>query len=224
MNNVVCRVLLADDDALVRRSLRTLIEADPALRVVGEATDGAEAAALYLSLKPDIALLDIRMQPVDGLEGGARILSADRKARVLFLTTFADDEYIIRALRMGASGYILKHRFENLNAALLAVRDGQNVFGDDVVERLPTLIRTKPAESAGSDGKRLGDLRERELELVRLVAEGLSNREIAGRLYLSEGTVRNQLSAILDKLDLRDRTQLAILFYRQIGGARSDRT
>jgi len=211
------RVLLVDDDPLVRSSLKIIIETDANLRVVGLGGNGDEAISLYDALLPDLLLMDIRMSPCDGLDAGEAILARHPQARILYLTTFADDEYIIKALRMGARGYILKQDFESIVPSLQAVSTGQSVFGDTIMARMPTLIGSRIREGGQSDepGRSFPiDIRDKELELVRLVAEGLNNKEIAARVFLSEGTVRNQLSVILEKLDLRDRTQLAIFYYK----------
>lgn len=206
------KVLLADDDLLICMSLRIIIEAGGDLAVVGTATDGASAAALYEQLQPDVVLLDIRMKPTDGLQAGEKILAHNPRARLLFLTTFSDDTYIIRALRMGACGYILKQNFSCIVPAIKAVHAGQQVFGDDIMARIPALV----SDPQNPDLIAFG-LSEREIELIRLVAEGMNNKEIAAHLYLSEGTVRNQISVVLEKLDLRDRTQLAVFYYKQQG-------
>lgn len=204
------KVLIIDDDKLVSLSLKTILEASGQVEIAGIGNSGAEAVELYDSLVPDILLMDIRMEGMTGLEAGVHILSAHPEAKILFLTTFSDDEYIVKALKMGAKGYILKQNFESILPALLAVEGGQNVFGDEITGRLPSLMGT-PA--SGPDYKKY-DLSERERKLISLVAEGLNNREIAEKLYLSEGTVRNYLSSILEKLELRDRTQLAVFYYR----------
>jgi len=203
-------IIIADDDALVLASLKTILEAEDDIHVVGTAQNGAEAARLYRSLRPDIALFDIQMPEKSGLEAAAEILQADPKARILFLTTFTDSAYIIEALGKGAKGYLLKQDFESIAPALHAVMSGQSVFGGDIVSRLPALLQ---------DGPRAFDYRahgvsKREEDVIELVSQGKSNREIAEMLFLSEGTVRNYLSAILDKLDLRDRTQLAVFRLR----------
>lgn len=211
------KILLVDDDPLVRSSLKIIIEADENLCIVGLGGDGDEAIRLYGELLPDVLLMDIRMTPRDGLEAGEQILARHPMARILYLTTFADDAYIIKALRMGARGYILKQDFESIVPSLRAISAGQSVFGDTIMARVPTLIGSKmnaarPADD--SDRPIRFDIRDKELELVRLVAEGLNNKEIAARIFLSEGTVRNQISVILEKLGLRDRTQLAIFYYK----------
>lgn len=203
-------VLIIDDDQLVSFSLKTILEASGQVNIAGIGDSGAAAIELYESVRPDILLMDIRMEGMSGLDAGAQILRAHPEAKILFLTTFSDDEYIVKALRMGAKGYILKQNFNSIVPALLAIEGGQNVFGDEITGKLPTLM------SAVSDTSQYEkyDISEREQNIISLVAEGLNNREIAEKLYLSEGTVRNYLSHILEKLGLRDRTQLAVFYYR----------
>ncbi len=203
-------VLIIDDDQLVSFSLKTILEASGQVNIAGIGDSGAAAIELYESVRPDILLMDIRMEGMSGLDAGAHILRAHPEAKILFLTTFSDDEYIVKALRMGAKGYILKQNFNSIVPALLAIEGGQNVFGDEITGKLPTLM------SAVSDTSQYEkyDISEREQNIISLVAEGLNNREIAEKLYLSEGTVRNYLSHILEKLGLRDRTQLAVFYYR----------
>lgn len=203
-------VLIIDDDQLVSFSLKTILEASGQVNIAGIGDSGAAAIELYESVRPDILLMDIQMEGMSGLDAGAQILRAHPEAKILFLTTFSDDEYIVKALRMGAKGYILKQNFNSIVPALLAIEGGQNVFGDEITGKLPTLM------SAVSDTSQYEkyDISEREQNIISLVAEGLNNREIAEKLYLSEGTVRNYLSHILEKLGLRDRTQLAVFYYR----------
>lgn len=203
-------IIIADDDALVLASLKTILEADGGIHVAGTAQNGEEAVALYERLQPDIALFDIQMPVKSGLTATAEILSLHPEARILFLTTFADNEYIMEALNTGAKGYILKQDFESIAPALQSVMSGQSVFGETIISRLPSLLQ---AESRAFDYRANG-ISEREEAVIELVAQGLNNREIAQTLFLSEGTVRNYLSTILDKLDLRDRTQLAVFHLR----------
>lgn len=205
------KILVVDDDRLVCQSLRTIIEAQGDINVIGIGHNGEEAIALYRQLKPDVLLMDIRMEVMTGLEAAAVILAADQTARILFLTTFLDDEYIIKALKLGAKGYIIKQDFESIVPSLRAVQSGQSVFGQDIVTKIPGLINQLEHREADRF-----DLSDKELELIDRVAQGLSNREIAESLYLSEGTVRNRISVILEKLNLRDRTQLAIFFYKNL--------
>lgn len=203
------RVVVVDDDKLVCASLKTILEVEEDISVVGTGHNGKEAIELYHNLNPDILLIDIRMEAMTGLEAGESILKADKNAKILFLTTFSDDEYIIKALKMGAKGYIIKQNFECIVPSLKAVYMEQSVFGDDIASKIPSLINN----NSKADFSSLG-ITEKELDIIILVAEGLSNKEISNSLYLSEGTVRNSLSTILGKLKLRDRTQLAIFYYK----------
>ena len=202
-------VIIIDDDRLVSASLKTIIESDEEIRAAAIGHSGREAVTLYDEIVPDIMLMDIRMDGMTGLEAGEIILRNHPGARILYLTTFADDEYIIKALKIGAKGYLLKQDFESIIPALKAVYSGQRVFGDDIIAKIPAFITgetTPDFSSYGVTGK--------ESEIIQLIAEGLSNKEIAGSLYLSEGTVRNNISIILEKLSLRGRTQLAIFYYK----------
>ncbi len=205
------KVVVVDDDQLVAISLKTILESDPQVTVVATGNDGKDAVALYESEHPDVLLLDIQMKEMSGLEAAEQILEKDPAAKILFLTTFSDDEYIIKALNLGAKGYILKQDFEGLLPALLAVEQGQSVFGGEVVNKLPVLIQTK--NSLDYSGYDIG---EKEQEIIALVGAGKSNREIAEELFLSEGTGRNYISQILEKLSLRDRTQLAVFYLTKV--------
>ncbi len=202
-------ILIVDDDKLVGISLKTIIEAEPGMEVVGVGLNGKDAIQLFKALKPDILLMDIRMDVMTGLEAAEIILKTETGAKILFLTTFADDEYIISALKMGAKGYVLKQNFESIVPSLKAVYSGQTVFGEDIIARIPSMIRTEGKINFAAFG-----ITEKETAIVELIAKGLSNREIAGCLYLSEGTVRNSISVILEKLQLKGRTQLAIFYYK----------
>ena len=201
------KLILIDDDCLVVSALKIILEAQPDFEVAATADDGADALTLYREHTPDVLLMDIRMKKTDGLKAAAEVLGAFPDARILLLTTFSDDEYIVKALKLGARGYLLKQDYQNIAPAIRAVYSGQTVFGTEIMSRIPTLLQTPPAFDWAAH-----DISERELEVIRLTAEGLSNREIAGRLYLSEGTVRNYLSSILDKLGLRGRTQVAVFY------------
>ena len=205
------KILIVDDDSLVALSLKTILEAK-GLEICALGNSGEQAVALYKQHKPDILLMDIRMENMTGLEAAEKILSEDKAAKILFLTTFSDDEYILNALDIGAKGYILKQDFESIEAALLAVERGQSVFGGEIVSKLPELMQHKNGFSYEAEG-----ISPKEWEITTLVAEGLSNKEIANRLYLSEGTVRNYISSVLEKLSLRDRTQLAVFYYQKCG-------
>ncbi len=208
------KICIVDDDKLVSLSLKTILDINENIDVTGIGNSGLEALELYESHKPDVMLMDIRMGEMSGLEASREILSKHPEARILLLTTFSDDEYIIQALRIGVKGYILKQNFESIAPALSAVYNGQTVFGDEITTRLPSLVgnfhETTEVESFPPE------ITEKEMDIVRKVADGLNNREIAEQLFLSEGTVRNYLSSILEKLELRDRTQLAIYYYKTL--------
>lgn len=206
------KIVVVDDDKLIAMSLKTIIEASSSIEVTALGYSGEEAIELYNQHKPDIMLMDIRMGGITGLEAGSEILSKDSKAKILFLTTFEDDEYIINALKLGAKGYILKQHFEGIVPALKAVYGGQIVFGQEVVSKLPSILKETNSKKDISQF----DLSEKELDIIKLVSKGLSNKEIAGKLFLSEGTIRNYISSILDKLELRDRTQLAIFYFNNL--------
>ena len=199
------KLILIDDDCLVVSALKMILESEPDFEVAATAEDGTEALPLCRRYNPDVILMDIRMKEKNGLEAAEEILQEFPSARILLLTTFSDDEYIVRALKLGAAGYLLKQDYRNIIPAIRAAASGQTVFGTEIVSRIPELM---------GSGKETTDytISERELEVIRLIAEGLSNKEIAARLYLSEGTVRNYLTVILDKLNLRDRTQLAVFY------------
>lgn len=203
------KVVVVDDDKLVCASLKTILEAECDISVVGVGHNGKGAIELYHSLKPDLLLIDIRMETMTGLEAAESILNTDKDAKILFLTTFSDNEYIVKSLKIGAKGYIIKQNFESIVPSLRAVYIGQSVFGDDVVSKIPALID----KDSNVDFSAFG-ITDKELDIVIAIAEGLNNKEIANTLYLSEGTVRNSITAILDKLNLRDRTQLAIFYYK----------
>jgi DNA-binding NarL/FixJ family response regulator len=225
----VIRVLLADDQALVRAGFRVLIDSDPELEVVGEATDGAEAVELCRGHQPDVVLMDIRMPGVDGLEATRRISAAAglESVRVLILTTFEADEYVFEALRAGASGFLLKDTEpEDLLAAVRVVARGDALLAPSVTRRLIAEVASRPGRTVAADGAALSVLTEREREVLGLVAAGLTNDEIAARLYLSPLTAKTHVSRILTKLGARDRAQLVVIAYETglvIPGGRSDR-
>ncbi len=203
------KIVIVDDDSIVLMSLKTIIEAG-GIEVLATGKSGAEAVELYEKYQPDILLSDIRMEGMDGITAAGKILGKYPEARVLFLTTFSDDEYVVNALKCGAKGYILKQDFEGIVPALQAVYSGQSVFGGEIVNKLPSI------QAADSKAEKFAEkgITEKEFEIIELVAKGLSNREIAEQLFLSEGTVRNYLSNVLDKLELRDRTQLVVYYYQ----------
>lgn len=207
------KIVVVDDDNIVAMSLKTIIEAAGNITVAALGSSGSEAVELYEKYKPDVLLMDIRMDGMTGLEAGEIILGKDKEAKILYLTTFSDDEYIVKALKIGAKGYILKQDFQGIAPALETVMSGQSVFGDSIIGRLPELMQKNSRSEF--DFSRY-DISMKECDIIELVAEGLSNREIASELYLSEGTVRNYLSTILEKLGLRDRTQLAVFYYNNL--------
>ena len=206
------QIIIVDDDRLVALSLKTILEADPSITVADTGEDGVEAIALYRKYRPDILLMDIQMKSMSGLQAAEEIRKQDREAKILFLTTFSDDEYIVRALQVGAKGYILKQDYEGIVTALHAVQDGQSVFGNEIVQKIPELI----GSGEGCFDFAAHDISEKEQAIIRQVAQGRNNREIAEELFLSEGTVRNYISSVLDKLSLRDRTQLAVFYYQKV--------
>lgn len=203
------KIIIIDDDSFICASLTTILQSDPEIEVAATGTNGNDAIKLYESVHPDILLMDIRMDGLNGLEAGEKILQNHPDAKILFLTTFADNEYIVKALRIGAKGYLIKQNAEAIAPALKAVMSGQSVFGGEIVAKLPTFINGKSSPDLSAYG-----IGSREMEVIELVAKGLNNKEIADTLYLGEGTVRNYLSVILEKLELRDRTQLAVFYYK----------
>ena len=206
------RVIVVDDDAIVVRSLATILGAEPDIEVEGTGTSGEEAVSLFSACEPDVVLMDIQMPGGDGLSAAEKILAADPAARVVFLTTFSDDDYIVRALRLGARGYLIKQDVATIAPALRSVMAGQSVLEGEVLARAAALSADGVRPSRGEPEMR--GLTEREREVVRAIADGMSNAEVAAALYMSEGTVRNHISAILAKLGLRNRTQIALYYYR----------
>lgn len=204
------KVLITDDDSLVCAALKTILESYKDVEVCGIGHNGEEAYKLYKKYIPDICLLDIRMAGMTGLEAAEKILHEFPNAHILFLTTFSDDEYIIKALRIGAKGYLLKQDYEKIYPALKSVMEGQSVFGSEIIARIPEFLGRS---FSAFDYQKVG-LSLKEAEIISLIAEGYSNKEISDSIFLSEGTVRNYLSTILEKLQLRDRTQLAVFYYK----------
>jgi DNA-binding NarL/FixJ family response regulator len=210
---VSIRVLLADDQRLVRAGFRMILKAEPDIEVVGEAEDGLAVVEAARELRPDVVLMDIRMPIADGLEATRRIIAGPApRPRVLVLTTFDLDEYVYEALRAGASGFLLKDTPEDqLIAAIRVAADGGAIFSPSVTCRLIEQIskRARPRESPAA----LSELTPRELEVLQLVARGLSNAEVARELVVSEHTAKSHVARILAKLDLRDRVQAVVLAY-----------
>ena len=211
----VIRVLLADDQALIRAGFRVLIDAADDLEVVGEATDGQQAVSLAREKRADVVLMDIRMPGMDGLEATRQISADDDLAgvKVIILTTFESDEYVYQALRAGASGFLVKDTEPaELIQAVRVVARGDALLSPSVTRRLITDLATRP-ERPPSSGQVLSGLTDRERQVLGLVAEGLSNEEIAGRLYLSPLTAKTHVSRIMTKLGARDRAQLVVIAY-----------
>lgn len=204
-------ILLVDDQKLMREGLRILLELEPDLRVAGEASDGQAALAAYARLQPDVVLMDIRMPGMDGVEATWRLHEGWPHARVIILTTFDDDEYIFEGLRAGAQGYLLKDvSGQELAEAVRTVAGGGALIEPSVARRvLAEFARLAPPARAPGAGL-AEELSEREREVLELLAQGLTNREIAQRLSLAEGTVKNYVTNILQKLGVRDRTQAAV--------------
>lgn len=205
------RIMIVDDDPLVTQSLKIILEQNPDICVSRLCKSGREALESYEEEKPDVVLSDIRMEDMDGLTATEEILKIDRDAKIILLTTFLDDEYINRALNVGARGYVLKQDCASIADAVKAVYGGQTVFGGKIVERLPNLMNRKE-QFKWEDY----DITPKEREMIEFVADGLSNKEIAEKMFLGEGTVRNLMSSVLSKLDLRDRTQLACFYYQHM--------
>lgn len=207
------RVLIVDDEALVRRGFSLILGTEDGIEIAGEASDGNEAVSEALRLRPDVVLMDIRMPHLDGIEATRRIVDG-HAGRVLIVTTFGDDEYVYDALRAGAGGFLLKNTpAEQLIDAIRVVAEGDALLSPSITRRLiEDFARRKP-----STAPRLDELEDsltaRELEVLRLVARGLSNAEIAQELVLSEATIKTHLGHVLMKLELRDRTQAAVLAY-----------
>lgn len=211
------RILLVDDQALLRTGFRMILSAQPDLEVVGEAIDGADAVRQAAALRPDVVLMDVRMPVMDGVRATAAITAADGTARVLVLTTFDVDEHAFAALRAGASGFLLKDvPPAELAGAIRAVAGGDAVVSPRITRRLldrVSLHAPGPVDAAGAREAVLAALTEREREVFGEVARGLSNAEIAGRLHLSEATVKTHITRVLAKLQLRDRVQVVIFAY-----------
>ena len=207
------RVLIADDQALVRGGFRMILDAQEDIEVVGEACDGREALARARELTPDVVLMDIRMPELDGLEATRRLLMGDGTCRVLILTTFDLDEYVYAAMKAGASGFLIKDvRPEQLADAVRVVTTGEALLAPVITRRLIEQFVSRPAPSPGAP-QQLDELSERELEVLKLIARGQSNDEIALELFVTRATVKTHVTHILTKLRLRNRIQAVVLAY-----------
>jgi DNA-binding NarL/FixJ family response regulator len=206
------RVAIVDDHELVRAGFRMIVEEQQDMRVVGEAADGHEALALVEETAPDVVLMDIRMPKLDGLETTRRLSARTDHPRILILTTFDLDEYVYEAIAMGASGFLLKDiPSSELVSAIRVVAGGTALVAPAATRRL--IEQFGRAAADGADAERLGALSPRELEVLRLVSQGLSNAEIARQMFLGESTIKTHVGSLLDKLRLRDRVQLTIYAY-----------
>lgn len=204
------KVLIVDDDALIRDGLKLILELEEDITVIGVASNGQEAFDICRKEKPDIVLMDIRMPVMDGVLGTKLIKEHFKDIKVVILTTFKDDEYIKEAIKFGASGYILKNQSsDSIVSCLRTVVNGNMVFEGEIAATLSTFIKAGKISSAKDF-----DLSERDFEILKFVGDGMTNKEIANALFLSEGTVRNYVTGLLEKLNLRDRTQLAIFYLK----------
>jgi DNA-binding NarL/FixJ family response regulator len=217
------KILIADDQALVRGAFRMMLESEPDMEVLGEASDGREAIEQTRLRKPDLVLMDVRMPGMNGIEATRQLMADTPAPRVLMLTTFDLDEHVYDAMKAGASGFMLKNAPpEQLASAVRTVASGEALLAPAITRRLIENFVQRPYPGADRP-ERLADLTERELDVFRRIARGLSNGEIASELFLSEATVKTHVNRILTKLGLRDRTQAAVLAYEtgivQPGGA-----
>lgn len=217
MSERAVRVLIADDQALVRAGFRMILESQPDLEVVGEARDGEEAIAIYERLRPDVILMDIRMPRTAGLEAARRIFARPLPAdgcRIIMLTTFDVDEYVYAALQVGASGFLLKDVSpEQLISAVRLIAVGDALLAPSITRRLVERF-ARPSVSPQCSSEGLDELTPREVEVLQLMAQGMSNCEIADRLVVSEATTKTHVARILSKLDVRDRVQAVVIAYQ----------
>ena len=207
------RVLIADDQALVRGGFRLILDAQKDIEVVGEAADGHEALDQARQLEPDVVVMDVRMPGLDGIEAAQRLVESNSSARILMLTTFDLSEYVYQAMKAGASGFLLKDvRPEQLAEAVRVVAAGEALLAPAITRRLIEEFVSRPLPGSGAPPE-LAQLTDRELEVLKLVAQGRSNAQLAASLYLSEATVKTHVTHILAKLNLRDRVQAVVLAY-----------
>ena len=216
MSDPDLRLLLVDDQALVRMGFRMLLDAEPGVSVVGEAANGAEALRLAAELLPDVVLMDVRMPGLDGIATTGQLLELSPASRVIILTTFDLDEYAFGGLRAGASGFLVKDsRPEELLAAVRAVANGEAAISGRVTRRMLELFGEKLPAAGAAVSNRLASLTPRELEILTAIGEGLSNGELAERFFVAESTVKTHVGRVLQKLELRDRVQAVILAYEE---------
>jgi DNA-binding NarL/FixJ family response regulator len=207
----IARVLIADDQTLFRSGLARLLDVDDRVSVVGEAIDGADAVKLALALKPDVVLMDIKMPNLDGIEATRRIISENPKIKVLMLTTFESDNHVIQALKAGASGYVLKDsQASAIVSSILAVVAGERVMAGAVANRVLEMLTGATTPKEFYDG-----LTAREVEILKMLATGMANKQIAYKLKISEKTVRNHVSNMYEKLDIYDRAQAVLYAVRK---------
>jgi DNA-binding NarL/FixJ family response regulator len=202
------RILLVDDDALVLKSLEMILKAE-GVDEVYTSKNGKEALDIYKNHEIDLVLQDIRLKDENGIDIASKLLEYDREAKIILLTTFKDEEYINKAIKVGVKGYILKDNIDSLFQSIQTVMAGNMVLDSEVIKDIKLLNQTKKSIEDF-------DITERELDVIKLLAEGMNNKEISQSLYLSEGTVRNYISNLLDKLDLRDRSQIVVFYYKNL--------
>lgn len=215
------RIVIVDDDPFVREALAAILNVQDNIEVCAQGGDGKEAVARFAEERPDVILMDIRMPHMNGLEAAQAILTEYPDARIVLLTTFPDDEYIVAALRLGVKGYLIKQEVSTIVPALRAVMAGQTVLGEEVLGKMDTLLDKDDGFSQKSDDSSRAlaaerGLSEKEYDIVRLIAQGYDNKEIAAHVFAGEGTVRNHVSAVLQKLGLKNRTQIAVFYYREL--------
>ncbi len=211
------RVLIVDDDPFIRESLQLILDMEPELQVVGACCNGREAADLIPHTPADVVLMDIRMPVCNGVEGTRLLQALERPPAVLILTTFDDDEYIAEAIRNGARGYLLKNvPPSRIASGIKTVHEGSMLIHPDIARKLAGMIDKPKADASKREHAVIAGLTPTEGQIVRLIADGQSNKEIAAALFLSEGTIKNYITEILSKLGLRDRTQIAIFYLKAI--------